>query len=68
MNSKMFLKLSFSPVFLCIGLETGPKCGHFKTCDMSISFLLHRSIERKPSHCICSSKSKFLLKRIVTEN
>ena len=66
MNSKMFLKLSFSPVFLCIGSKTGSKCGHFKTCDMSISLLLHRSIERKPRHCICSSK--FLLKRVVTEN
>ena len=33
MNSKVFLKLSFSVVFLCTILETRPKCGRFRTCD-----------------------------------
>ena len=61
MNSELFFKLSFGLTFLCIGLENGPICGHFRTCDMPISLLMHRSNGGKSSHCIYSSK--FLLKK-----
>ena len=64
MNNKLFLKLSFGLMFLCIGLETRPICGYFRTYDMLISLLVHKCIESKSSHCIYS----FCLKRVITEN